>query len=112
MNQIETIVMVYVLMERSTGKTHVHYTSNCTGGNNAVELWCGKETGRGFIYHQDAYYDEKLRKRRNDGNMISPVAPLERLVLVGKVWGMKSIDKDTYCILSKSELAIPIASVD
>lgn len=112
MNQIETKVAVYVLMEKSTGKTHVHYTSNCTGGNHTAELWCGKETGRGFIYHQDAYYDEKLMKRRNDGNMISSVSPLERLVYVGEVWGMKSVDQNMYFVLSMSELAIPIASVD
>jgi hypothetical protein len=112
MNKVETKVMVYVLIERSTGKTRVLYTSNCTGGNHTVELWCGKETGRGFIYHQDAYYDEKLRKRRNDGNMISPVSPLERLIYVGEIWGAGPVDQNTYFILSKSELAIPIVSVD
>jgi hypothetical protein len=112
MNQIETKVMVNVLMERSTGKSRILYTSNCTGGNHTAELWCGKETGRGFIYHQDAYYDEKLRKRRQDGNMISTILPLERLIYIGEIWSPMSDDQNTYLILGKSELAIPIVSVD
>lgn len=112
MNKAETKVTVQVLIEKETGIPRILFSSNCTGGDQTAELWCGKDTGRGFIYHQDAYYDEKLKKRQQDGNMISPISPPERLIYVGEVWGVMSVDQDKYRILSKSELAIPIVFVD
>lgn len=108
MTKTETKVVVHVFLEKATGKISVMFISNCAGGDQAAELWCGEKTGRGFIFHQDAYYDEKLRNRRNDGNMISPISQSERLIYLGQVWGALPINVDQYFLVSKSEIEIPI----
>jgi len=87
MTKPQSKVIVYVFAHKETAETRVIYISDCAGGNQAAELWCGKDTERCFIFHQDAFYDEKLRTRRRDENMISTTAPIERLVHIGDVWG-------------------------
>jgi hypothetical protein len=44
--------------------------------------------------------------------MISSILPLERLIYVGEIWSPMSDDQNYYLILGKSELAIPIVSVE
>lgn len=111
MVQSQVKVEVYVLVHKETAKYIILYLSSCAGGNQAAELWCGKETGRGFIFHQDAYYDEKLRLRRRGGKMISPTEPMERLIYVGEVWGTLPIQEKDYFLISKSEIALPIVGI-
>ncbi len=48
----------------------------------------GIESGNLTVIDPDAYYDDKLRARRNSDNMLSSWKPTERLVLVGQVWGV------------------------
>ncbi len=106
MTKSQIKILVYVFAHKETAETRVVFISNCAGGNQAAELWCGKDTERCFIIHQDAYYDEKLRSRRRDGNMISTTAPRERLVFIGEIWGALPLQEKNYFLLSKSELAI------
>jgi len=112
MTETGTKVVVHVFLEKASSEIRVVFLSNCAGSDQAAELWCGKKTGRGFIFHQDAYYDEILRNRRNNGNMISPISPLERLIYIGAVWGSLPINEDKYFLLSKTEIQIPIVYVD
>jgi hypothetical protein len=104
-------VIVYVFAHKDTAEIRIIYISDCAGGNQAAELWCGKITERCFIFHQDAFYDEKLRIRRRDNNMISTTAPRERLVHIGDVWGSLPIQEKDYFLISKSELGLPIISI-
>jgi len=101
-------VLVYVFAHKETAETRVVYISDIAGGNQTAELWCGRDTERCFIFHQDAYYDEKLQGRRRDGNMISTSSPRERLVFIGEVWGALPLQENNYFLLSKSELALSV----
>jgi len=111
MTKPQSKVIVYVFAHKETAETRVIYISDCAGGNQAAELWCGKDTERCFIFHQDAFYDEKLRTRRRDENMISTTAPIERLVHIGDVWGGMPTQEKDYFLISKSELHLPVISI-
>jgi hypothetical protein len=63
-------VDVVVLVNRSTGKASIRYESGICSSNES--------------------YDPTLRARRNGNNMVSPVNPQRRLLLLGQVWGLSS----------------------
>jgi len=100
MSESQGKVIVLVFAHKETAEIRIIYFSECAGGNQATELWCGKDTGRCFIFHQDAFYDEKLRIRRRDNNMISTTAPKERLVHIGGVWGALPLQEKDYFLIS------------
>jgi hypothetical protein len=107
MDKQQIKILVYVFAHKETTETIVVYISDCAGGNQSAELWCGKNTGRCFVFHQDAFYDEELRNRRRDNNMISTTVPKERLVHIGDIWGSLPIQEKDYFLVSKSVLSLP-----
>ena len=111
MDKLQIQILVYVFAHKETAEPRVIYISDCTGDKQTAELWCGKNTGRGFIFHQDAFYNEELRIRRCNNNMISTTVPTERLVHIGDIWGTLPLQEKNYFLISKSELDLPIIYV-
>jgi hypothetical protein len=111
MTQSRSKVTVHVFVHKEKAETRVIYISDFAGGNQAAELWCGKDTERCFVFHQDAFYDEKLRIRRRNNNMISTIAPIERLVHIADVWNALPLQEKEYFLINKSELSLPVISI-
>lgn len=111
MTKSRSKVIVQVFVHKETAETRVIYISDFAGGNQTAELWCGKDTERCFVFYQDAFYDEKLRIRRRNNNMISTIAPIERLVHIADVWNVLPFQENDYFFISKSELSLPVISI-
>lgn len=102
---------VIVLSHPVTGELRVELISALASSNSALELWRGQNTGRYFLYSQDAYYNSRLSERRNAGNMISPIAPAERLTLVSNIWGAPTSSSD-YVEITRSKIDLQDVPLD
>ena len=79
-------IEILVGLDPETGDIQTRFTSSLCSSMEASEIW-GKPDGSDFfLYHPDEFYDDKLRERRNSGNMLSPDST-SRLVLWGTVVG-------------------------
>lgn len=86
--EIDPEIDAVLLLNSTSGEIRVAFVSPSCGGNQASELWWETGTLHYVLYHQDEFYDDLLRDRRNSGNMISPRDPLNRMHYVGNVWGV------------------------
>jgi hypothetical protein len=86
LHMTKTEVVITTHFDKASEKIEVHFHSRLCGEFQSSELWVGMQSGRFIMVHQAAYYDEKLLKRRSEGNMLSGWSPVERMLLVGQVW--------------------------
>jgi len=101
-----------VLFSLESGKIVTFFISTIAPGDQAMELWCTTETQRYALYHLDAYYDPKLRHRRNSGNMITPGEPKERLVFIADVWHDIPLKPNGYFEITRSCLYLNNVPID
>ena len=80
-------ITAQTFLDTTSKNVTTHFYSAQCGSNESSELWIGTTSGKFVVVDPGLYYDEKLRQRRNSGNMLSPWQPVERLSLVAQVWG-------------------------
>jgi hypothetical protein len=80
-------INITIIFNKNSGESELYYYSDDCGSSQASELCVGITSNRFQVIHQEAYYDEILKDRRSENNILSSWSPRERLALVGSVWG-------------------------
>ena len=75
-------------------------------GDQKVEWWMSEDGQHHAIYRQDAYYNDRLRERRNQGNMICPQDTSQRLVFIGDLVGQIEMSPDAYFEVFRNRISL------
>lgn len=81
-----TKVSIIASFSRESRKPELHLRSDLCGASESSELWVGSKTDKYMLVSPDSYYNDALRARRNNGNMVASWDKNERIILVGQVW--------------------------
>jgi hypothetical protein len=96
-------IEILVGLDPKTGDIQTRVVSSLCSSMVGSELW-GKPDGSDyFLYHQDEFYDKRLRERRNSGNMLSPDGK-SRLILWGAVWSVGTFES-RFTLIGRTTLA-------
>ena len=79
-------VKIVASFSRESGEPELHLRSDLCGASESSELWLGAKTEKYMLVSPDSYYNDALRERRNNGNMVASWDKKERVILVGQVW--------------------------
>ena len=102
---VDPEIEVVVSVDPSSGRPAITFLSPLCGGDTASELWVEAGGGHFILYQLDEYYDDGLRQRREQGNMLSPVSAGRRLLLVGSVFGVASFAAANTQVIARTLLS-------
>ena len=97
-------IQVVSVLDKDTGLVSTYFLSSACNNNEPSELWLDLKREQFWLYHTDEYYNERLRKRRNAGIMISQREPRNRLVQIGVVHGVLPLDPTASLVLAEAHL--------
>lgn len=89
-------VQVFDKTSRSIRTFHLSYLADT---NRPFEWWVTADGIRHVLISPDTYYDDILRKRRNEGNMIHPTVKTERIFYLGTVSRQVDLPPESYSTL-------------
>ncbi|WP_334079058.1 hypothetical protein [Microbulbifer sp. M83] len=81
-----TQVSIIASFSRESRDHELYLRSDLCGASESSELWVGSKTEKYMLVSPDSYYNDALRERRNNGNMVANWDKNERVILVGQVW--------------------------
>jgi len=97
-------IQVVSVLDKDTCLVSTYFLSSACNNNEPSELWLDLKREQFWLYHTDEYYNERLRKRRNAGIMISQREPRNRLVQIGVVHGVLPLDPTASLVLAEAHL--------
>jgi hypothetical protein len=93
-------IEVIQVFEKTSKKIQTYHISPYADANCPLEWWVTADGTRHVLIDAEAYYDETLRKRRNDGNMIHPTIATERIFYLGAVSRQVNLPPESYSVLA------------
>jgi hypothetical protein len=95
------------VVELFTQKVSIMYLSDLAPSASALEWWIAEDGSHHVLYWQESFYNDKLRNRRNSGNMISPKDPRLRLFKVGKIRQHVDLAPGSYIEIFGKRIQLP-----
>ncbi len=98
--------------DKSSHEIKVFYLSEIADANCPLEWWLSDDGQHSALFHQDAYYDESLRNRRQQNMMICPQDKTQRLHLIGQIHQQIDLEPTSFVELFRNRIILPSTSVD
>ena len=93
-------IEVVQVFEKASRTVRTFHLSSYADANRPFEWWTTADGVRHVLISPDAYYDEALRRRREDGNMIHPTTKTERIYYLGTVSRQIDLAPNSYSVLA------------
>jgi hypothetical protein len=105
-------IEIVEVFDKASGSLRIFHLSPLADANSPFEWWISEDGLHHALFHQEAYYDDVLRQRRESGNMICSKDQTKRLVLIGNIFRQIDLDPNTFIELSRNAVQLHSISVD
>ena len=93
-------IEVVQVFEKPSRTIRTFHLSPYADANRPFEWWATADGLRHVLISADAYYDEALQRRRNEGNMIHPTTKTERIFYLGTVSRQIDLAPKSFSVLA------------
>jgi len=93
-------IEVMQVFEKASKSVRTFHTSPYADANCPLGWWVTADGTRHVLIGAEAYSDETLRSRRNEGNMIHPTIKTERIFYLGTVSCQIDLAQEASSVLS------------
>jgi|GEM_PF-5048049 len=112
MNMAQVELHLLEVFVKASAAVRTFYLCDLADADCPLEWWISMDGRHHALFHQEAYYDEVLRRRRESGNMICPQNKSQRLAMVGHIARQLDLEPEAFVVLFEGRFRLQSVCID